>query len=176
MDNKHREIDDHEHDSEDAFAGHHIDEAQFKSLVLSPVELLSIDDGLSLLVNKNEYDGAITLRPVFPSASIGCSIDLITKIGQAILKMSKDLEAPESQTLEFTDVDLYILRELVISQVVKVDKNVALGLRLKLYNLLYSDLIKAEALDKSVEHLLKVSDKDGQLGTLLDALRPEPES
>ena len=176
MDNKHREIDDHEHDSEDAFAGHHIDEAQFKFLELSPVELLSIDDGLSLLVNKNEYDGAITLRPVFPSAGIGCSIDLITKVGQAILKMSQNLEAPENQTLELTDVDLYILRELVISQVVKVDKTVALGLRLKLYNLLYNDLIKAEALDKSVEHLLKVSDKDGQLGTLLDALRPDPES
>ena len=176
MDNQHRGIDDHEHDAEDVFAGHHIDEVQFKSLVLSPVELLSIDDGLSLLVNKNEFDGAVTLRPVYPSAGIGCSIDLITKVGQAILKMSENLEAPVGQTLEVSDVDIYVLRELVISQVVKMDKSVALGLRLKLYQLLYSDFIKAEALDKSVEHLLKISDKDGQLGTLLDALKAEHEN
>ena len=57
-----------------------------------------------------------------------------------------------------------------------MDKSVALGLRLKLYHLLYSDFMKAEALDKSVEHLLKISDKDGQLGTLLDALKAEPEN
>ena len=178
MDNQHREIDDydHDHDSEDTFAGHQVDESNFKSLYLSPVELLSIDDGLSLLVNKNEFDGAVTLRPVYPSAGIGCSIDLITKVGQAILKMSENLEAPKSQILEITDVDIYVLRELVISQVVKMDKSIALGLRLKLYNLLYSDFVKAEALDKSVEHLLKISDKDGQLGTLLDALKADPEN
>tara|TARA_R110002020_G_scaffold118041_1_gene269949 strand:- start:477 stop:1013 length:537 start_codon:yes stop_codon:yes gene_type:complete len=178
LDNQHREIDDydHDHDSEDTFAGHQVDESNFKSLYLSPVELLSIDDGLSLLVNKNEFDGAVTLRPVYPSAGIGCSIDLITKVGQAILKMSENLEAPKSQILEITDVDIYVLRELVISQVVKMDKSIALGLRLKLYNLLYSDFVKAEALDKSVEHLLKISDKDGQLGTLLDALKADPEN
>jgi len=177
LDNQHGEMDNHDHESEDIFAGHQIDEAQTKVLTLTPVELLSIDDGLSLLVNKNEFDGAVTLRPVYPSAGIGCSIDLITKVGQAILKMSKNLEAPLSQTLEITDVDIYVLRELVISQVVKMDKSVALGLRLKLYNLLYSDFMQAEALDKSVEHLLKISDKDGQLGTLLDALtKAEPEN
>ena len=61
----------HEHESEDDIAGHQIDEAEAKTLTLSPVELLSIDDGLSLLVNKNEFDGAVTLRPVYPSAGIG---------------------------------------------------------------------------------------------------------
>ena len=78
MDNQHGEMDNHDHESEDIFAGHQIDEAQTKVLTLTPVELLSIDDGLSLLVNKNEFDGAVTLRPVYPSAGIGCSIDLIT--------------------------------------------------------------------------------------------------
>jgi hypothetical protein len=173
LNNLPRESDDHEYDSEEVPSGHTVDETQYKSLVLSPLELLSIDDGLSLLVNKNEFDGAVTLRPVFPSAGMGCSLDLISKVGQAILKMAEKLKTPENQTLEITDVDLYVLRELVISQVVKMDKSVALGLRLKLYSLLYSDYMKAEALDESVEHLLSISDKDGQLGTLLDALRTD---
>jgi hypothetical protein len=176
LNNRHRDSDNHDHESEDIFAGHQIDEAQAKALTLTPIELLSIDDGLSLLVNKNEFDGAVTLRPVYPSAGIGCSIDLITKVGQAILKMAEKLSTPENQTLEITDVDLYVLRELVISQVVKMDKSVALGLRLKLYALLYSDYMKAEALDESVEHLLNISDKDGKLGTLLDALRTDHEN
>lgn len=177
MNNQHRDDDRHDdYDSENTFHGHHVDESQDKSLTLSPLELLSIDDGLSLLVNKNEFDGAVTLRPVYPSAGIGCSIDLISKVGQAILKMAENLEVPTSQTIKINDVDLYVLRELVISQVAKIDKSVAFGLRLKLYTLLYSDFIEAEELDKSVEHLLKVSDKDGQLGTLLDALQTEHEN
>jgi len=173
LNNQHRETDS---DYEDNPHGYHVDEHQVKSLILSPLELLSIDDGLSLLVNRTEFDGAVTLRPVFPSAGIGCSIDLITKIGQAILRMARDLESPTNQTLEINDVDIYVLRELVISQVIKLDKPVAFGLRLKLYNLLYSDFIEAEALDESVEHLLKISDDNGKLGTLLDALKTEHEN
>jgi len=176
LNNHHKDSDAHGYDPEETPQGHIVDELQFKPLVLSPIELLSIDDGLSLLVNKGEFDGAVTLRPVYPSAGMGCSLDLITKVGQAILKMAEKLSTPENQTLEITDVDLYVLRELVISQVVKMDKSIALGLRLKLYALLYGDYMKAEALDESVEHLLSISDKDGQLGTLLDALRTDHEN
>mgnify|MGYP003151708818 CR=1 FL=1 len=175
MGNQNGEMDGHGHD-EETFAGHQIDEVQYKALVLSPVELLTIDDGLSLLVNKNEFDGAVTLRPVYPSAGIGCSIDLISRVGQALLKMAEDLESPTHQTLEVTDVDIYVLRELVISQIVKMDKTVALGLRLKLYDLLYSDSIKAEKAAESVEKLLESSDKDGQLGTVLDGFKTDYEN
>ena len=131
--------DDHheEHaENDNQFAGHQIDEAHSKELTLSPIELLTIDDGLSLLVNKNEFDGAVALRPIYPSAGIGCSIDLITKIGEAILRMAEDLEKPHNQVVLVTDVDIFVLRELVISQVVKMDRSIALGLRLKLYKLL----------------------------------------
>jgi hypothetical protein len=177
LNNQHSDDDRYnDHDPENTFHGHHLDESHYKSLTLSPLELLTIDDGLSLLVNKSEFDGAVTLRPVYPSAGIGCSIDLISKVGQAILKMSENLETPTSQVIKLTDVDLYVLRELVISQVAKIDKSVAFGLRLKLYTLLHSDFIEAEELDNSVERLLKVSDKDGQLGTLLDALKTEHEN
>ena len=81
MDNQNNMHDDQheEHpENDNQFSGHQIDEAHSKELTLSPVELLTIDDGLSLLVNKNEFDGAVALRPVYPSAGIGCSIDLIT--------------------------------------------------------------------------------------------------
>lgn len=175
MDNNQQEhISDHP-DEDNAFAGHPIDEIKTKQLSLSPIELLSIDDGLSLLVNKNEFDGAITLRPVYPSAGIGCSIDLLSKVGQAVLKMSENLEKPTNQTIEVTDVDIFILRELVISQVVKMDKSVALGMRLKLYELLYSEFIAEEATNESVASLLEVSNKDGKLGKVLDEFKAEAE-
>lgn len=174
MDNN-QQGDIHDHHDEDNFSGHQIDESKAKQLMLSPVELLSIDDGLSLLVNKNEFDGAVTLRPVYPSAGIGCSIDLLSKVGQAVLKMSEDLEKPRNQALEVTDVDIFILRELVISQVVKMDKSIALGLRLKLYELLYSEVMEEEATNEAVASLLEVSNKDGKLGKVLDEFKAEAE-
>ena len=90
--------------------------------------------------------------------------------------MSANLEEPKGQTVSVTDIDIYVLRELVISQILKIDKSVALGLRLKLYSLLYSDSIKAEELEQSLERLIKASDKDGQLGTVLDGFSAEHEN
>ncbi len=174
MENNH-DMGDHDDHREEEFAGHPIDELQTKIINLTPVELLSIDDGLSLLVNKTEFDGAIALRPVYPSAGIGCSIDFLTKIGQAILKMSENLENPQPQAVEVADVDLYILRELVIAQVVKIDRSVALGLRLKIYALLYGDFVEEAAINNSLEQLLEMSDKDGKLGTVLDGFKAEAE-
>ena len=174
MGNSH-DMGDHDGQHEEEFAGHPIDELQTKIITLTPVELLSIDDGLSLLVNKNEFDGAIALRPIYPSAGIGCSIDFLTKIGQAILKMSENLENPQPQAVEVADVDLYILRELVIAQVVKIDRSIALGLRLKIYALLYGDFMEEAAMNNSLEQLLETSDKDGKLGTVLDGFKAEAE-
>jgi len=162
-------------ESDNHFSGHQIDEARSKELSLSPVELLTIDDGLSLLVNKNEFDGAIALRPIYPSAGIGCSIDLITKIGEAILRMAESLEKPTNQIISVTDVDIFVLRELVISQVVKMDRSIALGLRLKLYTLLYSETLEADAMNKKLDILLEKSNTDGKLGQLLDAFSTEAE-
>lgn len=175
MDNKHGMEEHDDLHGEENFSGHPIDELPTNIINLSPVELLSIDDGLSLLVNKNEFDGAISLRPVFPSASIGCSIDFLAKIGQAILKMSENLENPTNQSVEVADVDLYILRELVISQVIKMDKSVALGLRLKIYTLLYGKSVEEDAINESLEKLLETSNEDGKLGTVLDGFKAEAE-
>ena len=166
---------DHDGQSEEEFVGHPIDELHTKIIKLTPVELLSIDDGLSLLVNKNEFDGAVALRPVYPSAGIGCSIDFLAKIGQAILKMSENLENPQPQDVEVVDVDLYILRELVIAQVVKIDRAIALGLRLKIYALLYGDFMEEAAINNTLEQLLETSDKDGKLGTVLDGFKTDAE-
>ena len=178
MDNQNNMHDDQheEHpENDNQFSGHQIDEAHSKELTLSPGELLTIDDGLSLLVNKNEFDGAVALRPVYPSAGIGCSIDLITKIGEAILRMSEDLEKPHNQVVLVTDVDIFVLRELVISQVVKMDRSIALGLRLKLYNLLYSENIKADNINRNLDNLLEISNKDGELGKVLDEFKAQAE-
>ena len=174
----HNEMDydgEHEHQEEHTFSGHHIDEENAKVIILTPLELLTIDDGLSLLVNKNEFDGAVTLRPVYPTAGIGCSIDLLTKIGQAVLKMAEDLENPLNQEIELNDVDLYILRELLISQIAKIDRSVALSLRLKIYTLLYGEVIAEAKLNDSLERLLETSNKDGKLGTVLDGFKTEAE-
>ena len=177
MDNQNNMHDEQEEHPENnnKFSGHQIDEAYNKELSLSPVELLTIDDGLSLLVNKNEFDGAVALRPIYPSAGIGCSIDLITKIGEAILKMAESLEKPTTQIIKVTDVDIFVLRESVISQVVKMDKSVALGLRLKLYTLLYSENLEADEMNRTLDTLLEKSNTDGRLGQVLDAFSTEAE-
>ena len=89
--------------------------------------------------------------------------------------MSENLENPTNQSVEVADVDLYILRELVISQVIKMDKSVALGLRLKIYTLLYGKSVEEDAINESLEKLLETSNEDGKLGTVLDGFKAEAE-
>ena len=56
-----------------------------------------------------------------------------------------------------------------------MDKSIALGLRLKLYELLYSEVMEEEATNESVASLLEVSNKDGKLGKVLDEFKAQAE-
>jgi hypothetical protein len=56
-----------------------------------------------------------------------------------------------------------------------MDRSVALGLRLKLYKLLYSDSIKAGNINKNLDNLLEISNADGKLGKVLDEFKAQTE-
>ena len=150
-----------------------LDEREDKVLVVSPEELLSIDESLSLLVNRSELDGAISLRPLASAAVIGCSIDLISKVAEAVLKMPECLDKPQNQELEVSDVDLFVLREVAISLVL-VDRSLSLSLRRKIYTLLMRPSIEDKAVQcgelRFVEDLLNRADEDGDLNQLFEDL------
>jgi len=63
--NMHDEQEEHL-ENNNQFSGHQIDEAHSKELSLSPVELLTIDDGLSLLVNKKRVRRCYNLASNIP--------------------------------------------------------------------------------------------------------------
>ena len=151
----------------------YIDEKSKKILIVSSRELLSIDESLSLLVTKSEFEGAVTLRPLAPGAVIGCSIDLIVKVAEAVLKMSEDPDEPKDRELEVSDVDLFVLREVAVS-LVSLDESLSLALRRKIYELLMRPAIEAKAQKASelefVENLITRSDDDGGLNQQLEDL------
>ena len=64
---------------------------------------------------------------------------------------------------------------MLISQLAKVDRSIALSLRLKIYTLLYGEVIAEAKLNDSLERLLETSNKDGKLGTVLDGFKTEAE-
>jgi hypothetical protein len=56
-----------------------------------------------------------------------------------------------------------------------MDKSVALGLRLKIYTILYGKSVEEDAMNESIEKLLETSNEDGKLGTVLDGFKAEAE-
>ena len=66
--------------------GEYIDEVEDKTLYLTRREALFIDDSISMLLEKDVDEGPFTsIRPLQHIASIPSPIDLIEKIGMAVL-------------------------------------------------------------------------------------------
>tara|TARA_Y100000593_G_C4213446_1_gene288043 strand:+ start:441 stop:899 length:459 start_codon:yes stop_codon:yes gene_type:complete len=110
-----------------------------KKLRLTRNEALYIDDNISMLVEKEPGDEHIhPLRPLAHSSSIPTAIELIEKIGHAILfttdPKNKGLEAE----IIVSDTDLFIIREIAFSYARIGNELVGYNLKRKIYTLLYS--------------------------------------
>ena len=131
---------DHEALSDDAFEDTIVDGIE---LSLSRNEALFIDDSLSMLIERdgdanlmNEHRVS-TVRPLTPTAGLPAPLDLIEKIGMAVLFTTdpKNDGKEASVTLEVTD--LLMLREIAHSYVRVGDEPVGFNLKKKIYTVLY---------------------------------------
>lgn len=123
-------------------------------LHLTAEEVLFIDDSLSLLVNRDEQLSMMPLRGQIPKSVMGAPIDLVSKMGMAVLQVTEpSFTGKDLVTVEVSAMELLILRELASSSIImgaspQEHKFVGLSLKRKIYNQLFGEQYKEiKALD-----------------------------
>ena len=142
---------------EDDFSLDHdcLDEEEVQTLMLTRDEILYIDDNLTMMIEKENSRGGdnqfSTVRPVIANAGLPAPVELLEKIGLAVLQVTDEDDVWEGTiSVPVTPTDLYMLRELARSTIKINGRFVGLELKKKLYKLLYADEFKVE---KNVEKL-----------------------
>ena len=133
-----------------------LDDEDVQSLLLTRDELFYIDDNLTMMIEKESRNGGdnqfSTVRPVIATAGIPAPVELLEKIGFAVLQVTDEDEVwDKTISVPVTPTDLYMLRELARSTIKVNGKFLGLELKKKIYQLLYADEFKVE---KNVEKLL----------------------
>ena len=143
---------------EDDFSLDHdcLDEEEVQTLMLTRDEILYIDDNLTMMIEKENSRGGdnqfSTVRPEIANAGLPAPVELLEKIGLAVLQVTDEDDVWEGTiSVPVTPTDLYMLRELARSTIKINGRFVGLELKKKLYKLLYADEFKVE---KNVEKLL----------------------
>ena len=106
-------------------------------------EALFIDDSLSMLIERdgdanimNEHRVS-TVRPLTPTAGLPAPLELIEKIGMAVLYTTDPENGSKEALLELDVTDLLMLRELAHSYVKVGEEAVGFNLKKKIYLSLY---------------------------------------
>ena len=133
------------------------------TISLSVKELVYVDDSISLLVNREDQFQSTPLRGSMPTNSIGAPIELIQKVGIAILGAFETIGPVD---LHVTELELMILRELAHSSVRNDDILIGLALKRKVYHALWGDKVKAEEMRAKIEQDL--------LSTLESIVKTDP--
>lgn len=133
-----------------------LDDEDVQALLLTRDELFYIDDNLTMMIEKESRNGGdnqfSTVRPVIATAGIPAPVELLEKIGFAVLQVTDEDEVwDKTISVPVTATDLYMLRELARSTIKVNGKFLGLELKKKIYQLLYADEFKVE---KNVEKLL----------------------
>ena len=133
-----------------------LEEEDVQTLMLTRDEILYIDDNLTMMIEKENSKGGdnqfSTVRPVIANAGLPAPVELLEKIGLAVLQVTDEDDVWDGTiNVPVTSTDLYMLRELARSTIKINGRFVGLELKKKLYKLLYADEFKVE---KNVEKLL----------------------
>ncbi len=159
-----------EHYKSDAEVEHELN--QIKILSLSRNEALFLSDTFTLLVEHEREGGSIQLpaRGVIPSAGMSVPIDMIQKIGLAVLMTTDPENTMQMTEVAFTVSELFLMRECCQSYVRMNNEPVGYNLTRKIYRLLLEDTLQEKIFfDKLTKELDKSLDeeerKDANTGT-----------
>ena len=132
---------DHDHDTLDDTLGDIMDEGVQLSLTRN--EALFIDDSLSMLIERegdanlmNEHR-VTTVRPLTPTAGLPAPLELIEKIGMAVLFTTDPSNGDKEAVITLDATDLLMLREVAHSYVRIGEEPVGYNLKKKIYTVLY---------------------------------------
>lgn len=101
---------------------------------LSLSELCYLDDGLTLFKDLEEKEPKIVGRALAPMAISVASEDLLLKIGTALIHIHEG--GLKSFDIDFTEVELWTLREVSQSSMKYNGENVGFSIKVKVYRAL----------------------------------------
>ena len=121
-------------------------------ILLTRNEALFIDDSLSMLIEREPRDDRMgSVRPMAHTAGIPAPLDLLEKIGKAILFTTDPENQGEPAEVLMSETDLYMLREITHSYIRIGEEAVGYNLKRKIYTLLYSTQYER---DKTAQRLI----------------------
>ena len=139
-----------------------IDE-ELRAITFTRDELLYIDDNLTMMLERGGMaDNFITVRPVQATAGLPSPVELLDKIGMAILQITDEDLSLSELTVHLTATDLYMLREIAKTTIKINGRYLGLELKRKIYKLLYEDEYRTE---QNLTRLLADVDMDIQQST-----------
>ena len=135
---------------------------------LSRNEALFLDDSLTLMVEREGDEQRIySMRPVQMTAGLAVPLDLMDKIGKAIVYTTKPENLGKEYSFAVDITELFMLREVSSSFIRIGEELVGYNLKRKVCNLLYDEELELESRDVQINHILKDVTVD------LDAVIPD---
>ena len=115
-----------------------------KTLSLSRNEALFLSDTFTLLIEHDRESGTIQLpvRGVLPSAGMSVPVEMIQRIGIAVLMTTDPTNTMQMTEMDFTVSELYLMRECCQTYVKMNSEPVGYNLTRKIYRLLLEDSIQ----------------------------------
>ena len=113
---------------------HRMSNKEVKQITLNIHELAFIDDYITLMIDGTDFENMMPIRPLYQVALVAVDINFLDKIGRALIKAMRDGVA----TLDVSEMDLYLLRELCTSKAEYFGHNVGLSLKRKVLKALYT--------------------------------------
>ena len=133
-------------------------EEELKVLYLTRDEVLFIDDKLTMMIERDgKAESFTTVVPIVANAGLPSPVDLLDKVGMAVLEATDDDYDNEPVSVTVTATDLYMLREIAKSSVKLNGKYVGLALKRKIYRLLFEEEYRA---DRTFRKLMSDIDLD----------------
>ena len=132
------------------------DEEERHTMSVSRNEALFLDDSFTLLIQRDPDEYGITLmRPVQMTAGLGIPMELMEKIGKAVLYTTDSRNLGKEYKFKVTISDLFMIREVSSSFVRVGDEPVGFNLKRKVCDLLYGDSLEKESSDERLSTLLQ---------------------
>ena len=134
---------------------------------LTKNEALFLDDSLTLIIGGDD-DGlrVHSLRPVKVAARIAAPLDLVAKIGKAVLYTTDPDNQEKRYETSLDKMDLYVLREISSSFIKIEGEPVGLNLKRKIYALLYAKDLEQESRDALLDQILTSINLDIQTSAI----------
>ena len=134
---------------------------------LTKNEAYFLDDRLTLMIQREEDEPkASSIRPVQRTARLAAPLELITKIGKAVVFTS----IPENQGKEYifsiNISEIYMIREVALSSISIEGESVGMNLKRKVCTLLYTTALEEEIRDVWIDSILTSINLDIQESTI----------